>query len=341
MADLHKQFLVFHDTIKLGTYEENSILREKRDLLIDELKVRLKDKKDDNYPQFVKKFDQGSYALGTGIKPIKDGDYDIDVGVLLDCYKEAYNDPVEVKEMVKECLTHENRSVAVSRSCVTVTYVKDGADEYHVDLPIYARSEFYPNDEKYFLAKGRKNLTSDNRYWQESDPIGLTKLINDLYKENDNFDNGGEKQRKQFRRIVRYLKRWRRHKNVSIHSITLTIMAYHWLTPNIDGNDDLQTILNLINSILNQFINGRLAVSLPITPYNDLLESTNNEDMTKIKTAIETLRDNLQNALDDPDLHEASKTLRKSFGEDFPLVEKEEQSKKVESAPYVSTGSSA
>lgn len=118
-------------------------------------------------------------------------------------------------------------------------------------------------------------------------------------------------------------------------------MAYHWLTPNIDGNDDLQTILNLINSILSQFINGRLAVSLPITPYNDLLESTNNEDMTKIKTAIKTLRDNLQNALDDPDLHEASKTLRKSFGEDFPLVEKEEQSKKVESAPYVSTGSSA
>lgn len=341
MADLYKQFLVFHDTIKLGTYEENSILREKRDLLIDELKVRLKDKKDDNYPQFVKKFDQGSYALGTGIKPIKDGDYDIDVGVLLDCYKEAYNDPVEVKEMVKECLTHENRSVAVSRSCVTVTYVKDGADEYHVDLPIYARSEFYPNDEKYFLAKGRKSLTSDQKYWQESDPIGLTTLINDLYKENNNYDNGGEQQRKQFRRIVRYLKRWRRHKNVDVHSITLTIMAYHWLVPNIDGNDDHQTTLNLINSILNQFISGRLIVSFPITPYGDLLESTDNEDMTRIKNAFETLRDNLQNALYDPDLHEASKTLRKSFGEDFPLVPKEEQSKKVESAPYVSTGSSA
>ena len=341
MADLQKQFLVFHDTIKLGTYEENSILRDKRDLLVDELKGRLKDKEEDEYPQFVKKFDQGSYALGTGIKPIKDGDYDIDVGVLLDCYIEAYEDPVDVKEMVKECLAHENRSVAVSRSCITVTYKKDGVDQYHVDLPIYAKSQDYPNDEKYFLAKGRKNLTSDNRYWQESDPIGLTKLINDLYKENDNFDNGGEKQRKQFRRIVRYLKRWRRHKNVRIHSITLTMMAYYWLTPNIDGNDDLQTILNLINSILSQFINGRLAVILPIIPYSDLLESTDNEDMTKIKTAFETLRDNLQTALDDPDLHEASKTLRKSFGEDFPLVEKEEQSKKVESAPYVSTGSSA
>lgn len=66
MADLQKQFLVFHDTIKLGTYEENSTLRDKRDLLVDELKDRLKDKEEDEYPQFVKKFDQGSYALGTG-----------------------------------------------------------------------------------------------------------------------------------------------------------------------------------------------------------------------------------------------------------------------------------
>lgn len=44
MADLQKQFLGFHDAIKLGTYEENSSLREKRDLIIKQLKDRLKDK---------------------------------------------------------------------------------------------------------------------------------------------------------------------------------------------------------------------------------------------------------------------------------------------------------
>ena len=38
MANLQKQFLEFHDAIKLGTYEENGFLREKRDLIIDKLK---------------------------------------------------------------------------------------------------------------------------------------------------------------------------------------------------------------------------------------------------------------------------------------------------------------
>ena len=38
MADLQKQFLEFHNTIKLGTYEENGFLHEKRNLIIDQLK---------------------------------------------------------------------------------------------------------------------------------------------------------------------------------------------------------------------------------------------------------------------------------------------------------------
>lgn len=84
MADLQTQFLGFHSAIRLGTYEENSFLRDKRDLIIEQLKSRLKEKKDEGYPQYERSFNQGSYALNTGIKPIRDGDYDIDVGVLLD-----------------------------------------------------------------------------------------------------------------------------------------------------------------------------------------------------------------------------------------------------------------
>jgi hypothetical protein len=38
MADLQTQFLGFHSAIKLGTYEENDFLREKRNLVIDQLK---------------------------------------------------------------------------------------------------------------------------------------------------------------------------------------------------------------------------------------------------------------------------------------------------------------
>lgn len=52
MADLQKQFLAFHDAIKLGTYEgkhANGVLREKRDLIINQLKTSLKAKKDEGY----------------------------------------------------------------------------------------------------------------------------------------------------------------------------------------------------------------------------------------------------------------------------------------------------
>lgn len=112
MANPQKHYAKFHTNIRLGRYDEESTLREKRDLLISTLKDELK--KDPNGPQFVEYFNQGSYALGTGIKP-KNGDYDIDVGVLLDCDKEEYGS-VEIKKIVRDALTHSNRTVTIKRS---------------------------------------------------------------------------------------------------------------------------------------------------------------------------------------------------------------------------------
>lgn len=340
MANLQKEFLTFHENIKIGTYEgkyANNTLREKRDLIINKLKEKLKAKVEEGYPQFVKSFNQGSYALNTGIKPI-DGDYDIDVGVLLDCYIEDYK-PVDLKDLVAECIEHTNRTVNVSRSCVTITYIKDGEPDYHVDLPIYAKSSD-ESDDTYYLAKGRKNLKEEDRFWQESDPEGLTDLINGLYKDDENYELEGKTQRKQFRRCVRYLKRWRNHKNVYLHSIALTIATYHWLEPDVDEQNDNQVMLSLVEAILDNFNwSGRLKIELPVTPKGDLLESVDDDAMTKLKEHFETLRDNLQSAIDNPDAHEASKALRKSFGDDFPEVAKNENAKKEES--YVNTGTSA
>lgn len=341
MANLQKQFLEFHDAIKLGTYEENGFLRDKRDLIVNKLKEKLKEKEGDGYPQFVRSFNQGSYALNTGIKPVRAGDYDIDVGVLLDCHIEDYEDPVELKELVAECIQHTNRDVVVSRSCITVTYKKNGIADYHVDLPIYAKSNIEYED-TFYLAKGRKGLAVDKRTWQPADPEGITSLINGLFKDNDDYEDKGSDQRKQFRRCIRYLKRWRNHKYVGIHSIGLTMAAYHWLEPEVNVNNDGEVLLNLINTILSNFDwCGRLSIDLPVTPYGDLLKSVSDEDMATIKERFEALRDNLQSAVDEPDAHEASKILRKVFGDDFPEVTKIDKAKKSNEAPYVSTGSSA
>jgi hypothetical protein len=68
MSDLQKEFIVFHDEIKLGTYDENQTLRDKRYMLVKELKQGLKDKKipDTETALTFSKFDQGSYAMHTG-----------------------------------------------------------------------------------------------------------------------------------------------------------------------------------------------------------------------------------------------------------------------------------
>lgn len=85
MAEIQKQFVQFNEKIRLRRYKENDTLREKRDIILSKLSIGLKrvfgDK--DKLTLKYEKFDQGSYKLGTGIKPL-DGDYDIDVGLRFD-----------------------------------------------------------------------------------------------------------------------------------------------------------------------------------------------------------------------------------------------------------------
>ena len=96
MVNLQSEFITFHDAIKLDS--ENEILREKRDILLNKLKEKISDDAT-SYTHF----NQGSYAMGTGIKP-NDGDYDIDVGLKFDIDHDDYEDPVVVKKWIKDAL---------------------------------------------------------------------------------------------------------------------------------------------------------------------------------------------------------------------------------------------
>ena len=114
MPNLQKHFLEFHDTIKLGSYDEDKTLREKRDTLIKNLRENIHE----DAPSF-ESFNQGSYAMSTGTNP-KDGNYDIDVGIIFDCTCDNYDDPVELKKIVRDALLHGNRTLHIRRPCVTV-----------------------------------------------------------------------------------------------------------------------------------------------------------------------------------------------------------------------------
>lgn len=350
MADVQKYFIEFHENIKLKRFDENKTLSDKRDKVLNCLKNNW-DKifeEMDIDPPVPKTFNQGSYDLGTGNKPT-DGDYDIDVGIIIEISKDDYPNPVEVKEWIYKALEKHTKRVEIRRPCVTVFYQKDEEPIYHVDLAIYCQS-----DDKIYLAKGKLNSNEENRVWEEADPHGLSKLIKEHYSDRDDD--------KQFRRIIRYLKRWKDVKfsqdgNAAPIGIGLTIAAYNWFEPNktlIDlfantyKYNDLEALSLFVQKIINNFTpvwqDGesvkRLKVILPVVPECDLFNKMSNSQMTSFKEKLESLQKALEDAIAEADPTVACKLLQNQFGGEFPVPEKKDTAKKCKKA-IVSSSASA
>ncbi|MBP0633182.1 MULTISPECIES: nucleotidyltransferase [unclassified Cupriavidus] len=337
MPAVQTQFEDFHASIKLAEDDEKAKLRDKRDTLVKALKANL----EDDVPSF-ESFNQGSYSMHTGVMPL-DGNYDIDVGLIFDCQRDKYPDPVVLKRKVRDALNSNGRTVAIRRPCVTVNYVRDGKTDYHVDLAIYAKRD----DDLLDLAKGKENSTDEFKVWDASDPKKLTTVICEAFKDSDELA--------QYRRCIRYIKRWR---NVQFRnggaplSIALTVAAKEWFSPRfaISGKPtDLLALLDWVKAILARFEmhhteddgwHERLKVTLPVTPYSDLMAWMTKGQMATFKEKLEGLRDTLNDAYDEDLPEDACKLLNKQFGDDFKIPEKAATAKAV-AAPVISTGSSA
>lgn len=328
MADVQKQFEAFHEAIKLKKFEENQTLREKRDIVLDKLRTRLKatfEEKGKKAPTFSY-FNQGSYEMGTGIIPL-DSDFDIDVGVSFNIDKNDYADPVEVKKWVYDALYGHTKQVEMRRPCVTVFYQKQGDPVYHVDLAIYS-DESCNSDGKKYLAKGKMSSSEDNKSWEVSDPKGLADIVGNKYSGDD---------KKQFVRVIRYLKRWKdfnfsSNGNAAPIGIGLTIAAYNWFVPNkpfldkianVYKYNDLQAIKTVVKGMLDNF-SDRLRVYLPVEPYSELFAKMTDNQMTDLKEKLEDLLEVIDSAIDEVAPEVACETLQKVFGKDFPIPEKKE-----------------
>lgn len=144
MADLQIRVPKFNDIIRIS-YDEDSKLREKRDMLLSELREALKKKFVElgiKVPTFDF-FNQGSYYMRTGIKPLVSEDHDIDVGIQFRFSKNDYL-PTKVKEWVYEALKTGARTVEYKRSCIRAQYHKAGEKAYHVDIAVYV----HPNNRR-------------------------------------------------------------------------------------------------------------------------------------------------------------------------------------------------
>ncbi len=350
MAEIQKQFEEFNEAIRLKQYEDNATLREKRDVVLKKLKQRLKvlfEEKDESPPKYTT-FDQGSYKLGTGVKPLT-GDFDIDVGLLFEVDREDHPDPVVVKQWVFDALDGHTKKVELRRPCVTVFYQSGEEPLYHVDLAVYSAADSN-SDNKTCLGKGKQASLPENCIWEEADPDGLITVLSGKYSGDD---------WEQFRRCLRYLKRWKDLKfpadgNAAPVGIGLTIAAYNWFYPKhkvVDAYagqtsaDDLGALLDFVDAMYRNFRSvfrdgeriDRLEAKLPVAPYNDVFEKMSDKYMAQFKEKLQKLAVALDEASKEADPVEACRKLQKFFGEDFPVPEKDDTGE--ERGPAIITGS--
>lgn len=323
MINLQKEFIEFDDKIKLS-YDDNSELREKRDILLKKLKENISK----DAASFTH-FNQGSYAMMTGIKP-DSGDYDIDVGLRFSLTREDYPDPVSVKQWVYDALNGHTKKVEIRRSCVTVTYQEDGEDAYHVDFACYA-----DEDDNLYIGKGKKNSEKENRFWDESDPMGLIEKMKNRFSDAD--------ERAQFRRIIRYMKKW---KNMNFDSsgngaptgIAITALAYDKFSPGYAINcvtdkreyDDFKALKSFVNALKNSFSLvydskvGKfyyiISQKLFVSPYNELFEKMTKKQQNDFHDKICNMMDKLEKAESQTKKAEACRIMTEIFGSEFPVT---------------------
>jgi len=345
MAKLQQEFNKFEDNIRLSDIDDNKPLREKRDMLIDELREWGKKNDKPNFDWF----NQGSYDMSMGIKPQEEDDHDIDVAIVYNINIDDYEDPTEVKKWFIDALKKGKREVTIMTSCVRVQYREDGELKYHVDFAIYGKELDDEGEEiQKYLAKGKEFAAKENRFWQEAEPKKLKKLIKeDMFKDDEKL--GGEK-RAEYRRIGRYFKRWKDHNftsdgNARPTGISKVAICYEWFVPQVkknwEGKVEKTDIISFKETVRRTIDNNHgLDVELPVKPHNKLFEKLQRrENNTKnYKEKLADLFQALSDAYDEPDPHEAAKILEKVLGPDFPIPEKENTAKST-AAPAITTSS--
>jgi predicted nucleotidyltransferase len=343
---LQNQFLKFDDNIRL-TWQDDKLkaIREKDDSIQKDIRAAFKDK---GYP-IVEFFQQGSYATKTCIEPlVQEDDYDIDVGVVISS-DNAPDNPIEIKKTLRDVLLNRNlKNPKIKIPCVTAQYYKEGEKRFHLDYPIY-KKEY----DHFYLAVGKEFSNEAERKWESADPKGLIDWVNNK----SHFST--EEAYTQYKRLIRYLKRWRDYcitgtERKSVYSIALNVMIREKFQSaiSIDGDiNDFESLRKTVSSILNSSYFRRkydennnlqyeIIVNLPVEPYRDIFSKHGKTLGTFIHDKFLMLRENLEKAKQQSDLKAQCELIAKNiFGDDFPIPEDSENSenKKFKEAGFIAS----
>jgi len=303
MAKLQQYFEQFHAAIR-ADYEMNKTLREKKDIILNRIRKHLSDNGRPGFDELL----QGSYKMKTGVDPIAALEYDIDVGLRF-AFNETDYDAKTVRRWVLEAVSGHTDKVEEMGPCIRVTYATGG---YHVDLVVYCVWTDALGVEQYRLAHKTKG-------WRPANPIGLLDHVKARRKPFEGTEDTATST-DQFRRVVRYLKRWNDEaipveREDKPTGLAFTLLACEGLAPrsSIQGDPDdrlaLATLARAAESVA-----GRLVAKKPTPEFEDMFGRLSDAEMTKLKQRFLHLADVLDEAERTVDIPEACRKIRTILG---------------------------
>ena len=244
---------------------------------------------------------QGSYALGTLIKPVDDNDeYDADIQIVMNP-----NPNWQAKDYVNEIhgTLKQNKNYAdklrLKTRCVTIDY----AGDFHLD--VVPRVTF----------GGRHYVCNriDNKF-EETDGTGYR----DWFNEQNRITGGNLK------RVVRLLKYLRDHKNnYTAKSILLTTLAGNTIRPSDEGTEAVGTVADTLVTVLTR-IDDYLQqhpympeIKNPVLPTENFNRHWDQKRYANFRNRVNSHARTAKKALEEPSSEEAIKFWQDLFGEDF------------------------
>ena len=244
---------------------------------------------------------QGSYALGTLIKPVDDNDeYDADIQIVMNPNPkwEAKDYVLEINRTLAKNKTYVDK-LRLKTRCVTIDY----AGDFHLDV--------VPR-----VTIGGKHYVCnriDNKF-EETDGNGYREWFNEK-----NRITGGN-----LKRVVRLLKYLRDHKNsFTAKSILLTTLAGNTIKASDEGTtavstvaDTLETILSRMDSYLQQHPNMP-TIKNPVLPTEDFNRHWDQRRYANFRTRVQSYAQTAKQAKAEPSAEKAIKLWQDLFGDKF------------------------
>lgn len=251
---------------------------------------------------FVDYYTQGSYSTETGIRPKNDGEFDVDVVLVLDIDENENPKTVlhKIKDRIKNHKDFVDR-VKVKDRCVRIDYAKD----FHVDVvPAFTYSNCI------------KIPSKKEGEWTKSNPAGFTEWCNNINVKSDYY----------FANTVKILKHWRDSKvgeDTAPKSILLTTLIgnAHIKKPSIA--ETLVETLKVMHQDLESLIEGLIEDDdVPFVANPSLSEENLARNWTKLKAQrflnkLSKLKDDCQAAMDETDKEESIKLWQAIFGSSY------------------------